>query len=186
VFDDVRFLANQDTLYVNSPSVTQPARAYFRRCYVEGDVDFVFGRGTAVFDRCHLHSLDRGSTTNNGYVTAASTDVQNPYGFLFLSCDLSGNAPEGTVYLGRPWHPSNDPNAIAQVVVRESTLGAHLKTSPWTDFGAFSWHDARYFEYHNAGPGAAVNADRPQLTDDQAALYVPEAYLAGTDGWDPR
>jgi hypothetical protein len=30
-----------------------------------------------------------------------------------------------------------------------------------------------------------INADRPQLTNDQAALYGPEAYLAGADGWDP-
>ncbi|HLL66647.1 MAG TPA: pectinesterase family protein [Micromonosporaceae bacterium] len=50
---------------------------------VEGDVDFIFGRATAVFDRTRIHSLSRGSTTNNGYVTAPSTAVTNRYGFLF-------------------------------------------------------------------------------------------------------
>jgi pectin methylesterase-like acyl-CoA thioesterase len=185
VFDDVRFLGNQDTLYVNSPAATTRSRAYFRSCYVEGDVDFIFGRGTAVFDRCHIDSLDRGSTTNNGYVTAASTDISNPYGFLFYRCTLTSTAAAGTVYLGRPWHPSGDPNALGQVVYRESTLGAQIQAAPWTDMSGFSWKDARFSEYRDRGPGAAVTDDRPQLTDAQAATYTPRKYLAGTDGWNP-
>lgn len=184
-FDNVRFLGNQDTLYVNSRNADTPARAYFRKCYVEGDVDFIFGRGTAVFDRCRIHSLDRGSASNNGYVTAASTTVSNPYGLLFAACDFTSDAPAGTVFLGRPWHPSQDPNAIGQTIIRDSTLGAHIGASPWTDFGTWSWRDARYGEYHNRGPGSAVTADRPQLTDAQAATYTVASYLAGADGWAP-
>ena len=185
-FDNVRFLGNQDTLYVNSAAVDTPGRAYFRKCYVEGDVDFIFGRGTAVFDRCRIHSLDRGSVTNNGYVTAASTTVTNPYGFLFAACTFTSDAPAGTVHLGRPWHPSQDPNAIAQTVIRDSTIGAHIGASPWTDFGTWSWRDARYAEYRNRGPGALVTPDRPQLGDVEAARYTVAAYLAGTDGWAPQ
>jgi pectin methylesterase-like acyl-CoA thioesterase len=185
VFDNVRFLGNQDTLYVNSPATTTVSRAYFRSCYIEGDVDFIFGRGTAVFDRCRVNSLSRGSTTNNGYVTAASTDISNPHGFLFYRCTLTSTAAAGTVYLGRPWHPSGDPNALGQVVYRESTLGPQIRSDAWTDMSGFSWKDARFFEYRNRGPGAAVNDNRPQLTDAQAVSYTPRAYLAGTDGWDP-
>src|SRR6185369_546958 len=154
VFDLVRFLGNQDTLYLNSPSVDVVSRVLLRACYVEGDVDFIFGRATAVFEGCRIHSLDRGSTTNNGYITAASTDINNPHGFLFTVCAFTGAAPAGTVYLGRPWHPSNDPNAIAQVVIRDSWLGPHIiAAAPWTDFGTFSWRAARYAEYRNVGPG---------------------------------
>ncbi|MEV4412235.1 pectinesterase family protein [Catellatospora sp. NPDC049609] len=186
VFDNVRFLGNQDTLYVNSPSADVRARVYLRKCYVEGDVDFIFGRATAVFDRCRVHSLDRGSASNNGYVTAASTSIANPYGLLFSQSTFTGTAPDGTVHLGRPWHPSNDPNAIAQVLIRDSKLGAHLiGAAPWTDFGAFSWRDARYAEYRNRGAGAVASPDRPQLDDATAAAMTPEAYLAGADGWNP-
>ena len=78
VFDDVRFLGNQDTLYHNSANADAVGRAYFRDCYVEGDVDFVFGRGTGVFDRCEIRSLSRGSSSNNGYVTAPSHDDRQP------------------------------------------------------------------------------------------------------------
>ncbi|GAA5179718.1 pectinesterase family protein [Rugosimonospora acidiphila] len=185
VFDNVRFLGDQDTLYVNSPATTTQSRAYFRSCYVEGTVDFIFGRGTAVFDRCTIDSRDRGSTTNNGYVTAASTDISNPYGFLFYRCTLVSSAAAGTVYLGRPWHPSGDPNALGQVVYRESTLGPQIQAAPWTDMSGFSWKDARFAEYRDRGPGAAVNDDRPQLTAAQAASYTPRRYLAGADGWNP-
>jgi pectinesterase len=186
VFERVRFLGNQDTLYVDSRNVDTVARAYFHDCYVEGDVDFIFGRGTAVFDLCRIHSLDRASTTNNGYVTAASTSIANPHGFLFLHDALTGDAPAGTVSLGRPWHPSNDPNAIAQVTIRDSFLGDHINPTPWTDFGTFSWRDARYGEFRDIGPGAGpAGADRPTLTREQAHEATPAAYLEGTDGWHP-
>ncbi|WP_329009927.1 pectinesterase family protein [Micromonospora rifamycinica] len=186
VFDDVRFLGNQDTLYHNSASVDAVGRAYFRDCYVEGDVDFIFGRGTGVFDGCEIRSLDRGSTSNNGYVTAASTMIGNPYGLLFTGCALTTDtAAAQSVHLGRPWHPSGDVNAIGQVVFRDSVLGAHVKDSPWTDMSGFSWRDARFAEYRNSGPGSTVTADRPQLTDPQAPTYTPQRYLAGADGWNP-
>ena len=69
------------------------AGAYIRNRYVEGDVDFIFGRGTAVFDRCEIRSLTRGSSTNNGYITAAATTNSNPYGFLFYRSTLTATRP---------------------------------------------------------------------------------------------
>ncbi|WP_245601570.1 pectinesterase family protein [Hamadaea tsunoensis] len=187
IFDNVRFLGNQDTLQPSSPSTTTIGRAYYRNCYVEGDVDFIFGRGTAVFDHCEIRSLNRGSTTNNGYVTAASTSNTTAYGFLFTQCSLtaaSGVAAQ-SVHLGRPWHPGGDVNAIAQVLYRESAMGAHILPSPWDDMSGFSWRDARFSEYANTGPGSTVTADRPQLTAAQAANYTAQKYLAGSDGWNP-
>ncbi|MEU4561538.1 pectinesterase family protein [Actinoplanes sp. NPDC023936] len=184
VFDRVRFLGNQDTLYVNSSAAGVIARAYFRDCYVEGDVDFIFGRATAVFDRCHIHSLNRDSTPA-GYVTAPSTDRTNPYGLLFHRSRFTSDAPPGTVFLGRPWHPSQDPEAIGQTIIRESWIGAHIPAAPWTDFGTWPWEEARFAEYRNAGPGAAITPDRPQLTREQAAGYTVAAALRGSDGWNP-
>lgn len=187
VFDNVRILGNQDTLQPSSPGTGTVSRAYYRNCYIEGDVDFIFGRGTAVFDRCEIRSLNRGSSSNNGYVTAASTTNTNPFGFLFVQCRLtaaSGVAAQ-SVHLGRPWHPGGDVNAVAQTLYRETTMDAHIKGSPWTDFSGFSWRDARYFEYHNTGAGSTVTADRPQLPDSNAPNFTAQRYLAGSDGWSP-
>src|ERR1051326_6182160 len=77
-FVNVKLTGYQDTLFPNS------GRSYFYKCEVWGHVDFIFGAGQAVFDDCDIVSRDRGSKTTNGYVTAASTDLSNPYGFLFV------------------------------------------------------------------------------------------------------
>ncbi|HEY1158320.1 MAG TPA: pectinesterase family protein, partial [Arthrobacter sp.] len=186
VLSQVRLLGNQDTLLVNSPGAGVPARFHFDRCYVEGDVDFIFGRGTAVFSACEIKSLDRGSTTNNGYVTAASQDLSIKYGYLFDQCRLVSDAARDSVHLGRPWHPSGDPKAVAQVLVRDSWLGAHISGSPWTDMSGFSWREARFHEYNNRGPGAQETPDRPQLPGPEAGDYTVRNYLQGTDGWAPQ
>jgi pectinesterase len=183
-FSNVRVLGNQDTLLVNSAG-TAVRRLYVRNSYVEGDVDFIFGAGTMVFQNGEVRSLTRGSSSNNGYITAAATNVANRYGFLFWGTHLTSNAPAKSVYLGRPWHPGGDPNAIAQVLYRGVTMDAHIRDDPWTDMSGFSWRDARFFEYASTGAGAAVNGNRPQMSGATAQQYTPTAYLAGSDGWNP-
>ncbi|MFC4057654.1 pectinesterase family protein [Planomonospora corallina] len=186
VYENVRFIGNQDTLYANTASATTTARQYYRDCYVEGDVDFIFGRATALFHNCVIKSLSRGAADgNNGYVTAASTELSNPYGFMIYRSHLVSDAPAKTVHLGRPWPAGGSATARGQVVIRESWLGQHFKDAPWTDMSGLNWREARLAEYLNRGPGAAVNDDRPQLTREQAGQHDPEDYLRGNDGWDP-
>ncbi|PRX28271.1 pectinesterase [Orenia metallireducens] len=177
IFENVRFIGNQDTLYANA------GRQYFKNCYIEGDVDFIFGAAQAVFNNCEIYSLDRGSSVNNGYVSAASTPIKEPYGYLFINSRFLSDAPEGTVYLGRPWHPGGDKYAIANVVVRDSYLGAHIKAEPWTDMSGFKATEARFYEYQNSGPGAVINPSRKQLTAEEAKKYTIENIL---DGWNPE
>ncbi|MFD5827202.1 pectinesterase family protein [Lentzea sp. NPDC060358] len=181
LFDRVRFEGHQDTLYADTAAVTTRARQYYRDCAITGDVDFLFGRATAVFERATITALNRGQDPN-GYVTAASTRRDNPYGFLVVDSTIRSDASRGTYFLGRPWHPSGDPDAIAQVVVRNTELTAAIKAQPWTDMSGFPWRGARFAEYRNTGPGAGTGADRPQLTDDQARQHTKAAYLGG---WNP-
>ncbi|MGI8384228.1 pectinesterase family protein [Robertmurraya sp. P23] len=177
IFKNTRFIGNQDTLYVRGGT------QYFYQSYIEGDVDFIFGGAQAVFEECDIFSLTRGSTTNNGYVTAASTMMTDPYGYLFLNSRLLSDAPEGTVYLGRPWHPSGDPNAIGSVVFMNSYLGSHINPQGWTDMSGFSYKEARFYEYNNYGPGAVINEDRRQLNDEEAEQYTIVNVLKG---WNPK
>lgn len=184
VFDNVTFLGHQDTLYADTASTGTIGRQYYRNCAISGDVDFLFGRATAVFDRATITALDRGSNPN-GYLTAASTRRTNAYGFLIVGSKVVSPAASASFYLGRPWHPGGDVDAIAQVVVRETVLPAAIKPAPWTDMSGFSWKDARFFEYRNTGPGAGTGTDRPQLTAAQATTFTAQRYLAGSDGWNP-
>ncbi|KOG33845.1 pectinesterase family protein [Streptomyces resistomycificus] len=185
VFEDTAFLGNQDTLMTDSPKLTTVSRVYIRDSYIEGDVDFIYGRATTVIERSVIRALSRGSATNNGYITAASTWKENPYGFLITRSRILSDAPAGSFHLGRPWHPGGEPDAIAQVLIRDTKLPAAIKATPWTDMSGFSWRDARFTEYGNYGPGAAVTADRPQLGDAEAPSYTVARYLNGSDGWAP-
>ncbi|SDK22719.1 pectinesterase family protein [Streptomyces indicus] len=185
-FEDVAFLGNQDTLMTDTPALDRIARVYVHDSYVEGDVDFLYGRATTVIEDSLIKALSRGSDSNNGYITAPSTWKDNPYGFLITDSKVVSDAPAGTFHLGRPWHPGGNPDAIGQVLFRDTELPAAIKSAPWTDMSGFSWRDARFAEYRTYGPGAAVNADRPQLTDAQAADFEVDDYLRGTDGWAPH
>ena len=129
-FENVRFLGNIGTLYVKSSSETIAARSYFRDCYVEGDQDFIVGRGTAVFD----HTRDQvlaGRQPTGGIIAYPSTLVFNGYGFLFDSCTFTAETGASGVSLARQWVEQSDTLAtrgmpVGKMIVRNSTLGAHL------------------------------------------------------------
>ncbi|GAA2879077.1 pectinesterase family protein [Streptosporangium fragile] len=177
-----RFLGHQDTLYADSLSLASFARQYYRNCYVEGDVDFVFGRATAVLDRCELHTLIRDvSFTPYGYVFAPSTAGANPHGYLATRCRITGESPDGAYALARPWRPSSDPTAVPMLTVRETWIGPGIDTdTPYVNMSSgYPWQEARFGEYRNFGPGAAIPVpeNRPQLTPEQASERTVESHL---------
>jgi pectin methylesterase-like acyl-CoA thioesterase len=184
VFNNVHLIGNQDTLYADSGSNITIARVYFYNCYIEGDVDFIFGRATAVFDRTRIHALNR-DLNPSGYLTAPSTWIENPYGFLIVNSNVTSDAANKTGYLGRPWHPSGNVNSIGMTIIRETELPASIMDTAWSDMSGFSWEEARFYEYSNTGPGAVINDNRPQLTEEQATVYTAENFLAGSDNWNP-
>ena len=60
-----RFYSSQDTLY------TGASPEFFRKCVIEGQTDYIFGEGNAVFDFCELRWKGYFGTTYPGYITAA-------------------------------------------------------------------------------------------------------------------
>jgi pectinesterase len=189
VFRDCAITGYQDTLFPNA------GRAYFNRCVVSGTVDFIFGWGRAVFDDCDIVSRDRGSATNNGYITAPSTHVRNPYGFVFVDSRLRKETPgmaPNSVTLGRPWHPSGNPDAIGSAVFIRTWMDDHVGATGWSPMNSTDAagnrkenrpEDARFFEYGSTGPGAVASPSRRVLSAEQAAEYDIVRVL---DGWDPR
>ncbi|MFG2539054.1 pectinesterase family protein [Streptomyces sp. NPDC048511] len=182
-FYGCRFLGHQDTLYADSLALTAFARQYYRDCYVEGDIDFVFGRATAVYDRCHFRTLTRTDLASApyGFVFAPSTAGANPRGYLVLRSRITSTAPDAYYKLARPWVPSSDLTAHPMLTVRESHLGAGIDAvTPYdTMSSGFPWQDQRFAEYRNTGPGARVTvpANRPQLTASEARAHTAAGYL---------
>ncbi|WP_374194315.1 pectinesterase family protein [Streptomyces sp. N35] len=182
-FEDVAFLGNQDTLMTDTPALTEVSRVYIRDSYIEGDVDFIYGRASTVIEDSVIKAISRGSTTNNGWLAAPSTWKDNPYGMLITDSEVISDAPDGSFHLARPWHPGGNPDAIGQLVIRETKLPAAIKAAPYTDMSGFSWREARFFEHRNYGPGAAPEGpDRPHLDPALADDFERADYLRG---WNP-
>lgn len=171
IFRKCRFLGNQDTLYTYG----YPTRQYYEDCYIEGTVDFIFGKATAVFNRCDIHSRGK------GYVTAPATPEDSRYGYVFHDCRLTAAEGVENVSLSRPWRP------YAQAVFINCELGKHISPAGWDNWGkASNEQTVNYAEYNSKGPGANPTARAPysrQLTDPTP--YAITTVLAGNDGWNP-
>jgi pectinesterase len=170
VFRQCRFLGRQDTLLVNR------GRQYFSQCYIEGDVDYIFGGATAYFDHCELHCVAA------GYITAASTPQDQANGFVFADCRVTGN-PEVRTYLGRPWRD------YAKTIYIRTEMSDVVRAEGWNDWKKpETHHTATYGEFESTGPGGS-SAQRVEwkheLISGAAAAYTPLAVLGGTDNWEP-
>lgn len=171
IFRKCRFLGNQDTLYTYG----YPTRQYYEDCYIEGTVDFIFGKATAVFNRCNIHSRGK------GYVTAPATPEDSKYGYVFHDCKLTAEKGVENVPLSRPWRP------YAQAIFINCELGKHISPAGWNNWGkASNEQTVTYAEYNSKGPGANPSARAPysrQLTDPTP--YDITIVLAGEDSWNP-
>ena len=180
--DGVIVSGDQDTLLVDTAAKDKLGRVYMSNSYVVGNVDFIFGRATAVIDKSVITLKKRYNGTSAGFVTAPST-AANRKGILIANSTVNGDVSDRSFYLGRPWHAGGDATLDPQTTVRNTSLSAAIKTTPWTDMSGFSWRDDRFAEYKNTGAGSgAASSDRPQLTDAQAADQEVADWLAG---WTP-
>jgi pectinesterase len=189
VFRRVRFLGYQDTLYANGKGCDtdagpcRPARQYFADCYIEGNVDFIFGDSLAFFENCEIHALAHKTVM----LTAQSKRYDGEQsGYVFDHCRITAEPGVGTVYLGRPWR------SHASVVFLNTTMGPEVNEAGWLEWR----HDDKpslptvfYAEYNSAGPGAKPagrDSHAHQLTAAEAGRYSVEKVLGGSDHWDPR
>jgi pectinesterase len=171
VFRNCRFLGWQDTILANR------GRQYFEQCYIAGHVDFIFGGATAFFERCHIHCL------RDGYITAASTPDNQPFGFVFSGCRITGETPDVKTFLGRPWR------IYASTIFLNTQMSGAVRPEGWNNWKKpEAEKTARYAEFGSTGPGANSSARvqwAKQLTATEAKLYTRENVLRGQDGWKP-
>lgn len=168
-FRSCRFLGHQDTVLLNR------GRQYFENCTITGTVDFIFGGATAWFERCTLHCLRDG-----GYITAASTPAESPYGFVFSNCSITAATPGIKVYLGRPWRP------FASTIFLNTLMDGCVRPVGWHNWGQPDREKTtRYSEINSTGPGAdpseRVSWAR-RIDAEQAGKMKPEKVLSG---WKP-
>ncbi|MFA9192349.1 pectate lyase [Flavobacterium sp. FZUC8N2.13] len=156
---------NQDTLYTSGEGFKQ----YFKDCFIEGTVDFIFGNATAVFDNCTIHAK------SDSYLTAASTTEGAKYGFVFMNCKLTADEKATEVYLGRPWR------IHAKTVFLNCEMGNHIRKEGWNNWlKADAEKTSFYAEYNCSGPGFQPQnrvAWSHQLKKSEAKKYTLENIL---------
>ncbi len=177
----------QDTLQINDS-------AYVADCYIEGDVDFMWGRGPVYFENCEVKAL------NNGYFT----QIRNPqanHGYVYDHCTFSTAANVKSIYLSRI-APSTYP--YSEVVLLDCKLGPGINPAGWllnsaprggTDADPSTQApNLRFWEFNstNIGDGQPADAGKrapfsKQLTmaNDAETIknYRDPAYVLG---WSPE
>jgi pectinesterase len=170
-FRNCRFLGWQDTVFINR------GRQYFENCYIAGHVDFIFGGATAFFEKCHIHCL------GDGYIAAASTPFDVPYGYVFSNCKITGDKPETRSFLGRPWR------VYAGTIFLNTEMSGVIRPEGWNNWGKAEKEKTRYAEFNSTGAGANPKT-RPdwtkQLTKREAKAITLKKVLGGADGWNPK
>lgn len=175
VVNNCELRSYQDTFLVNSSTDT----AYFKDCLIEGDADFIWGTGRAVFQSCEIKSLD------GGYVCA----MRNPagqYGAVFLDCRFTRAAGVTGVVFGRV-----DPNVYpdSAVAIVNCAVDAHISAAGWTLSTPGPTTGLRYWEFQSTDlTGAALNvsgraAFSSQINSTQATALRNLATTFG--GWTP-
>jgi pectinesterase len=170
-FRNCRLLGWQDTILLNR------GRQYFENCFITGTVDFIFGAATAWFENCEIRAL------GDGYLTAASTPVDQPFGFVFSNCKITGETSPTKTFLGRPWR------IYASTVFLNCQMSAVVRPEGWNDWKKPETHTtARYAEFNSRGTGASptnrVNWLKT-LTKSDAAKITAQTVLGGADNWNP-
>lgn len=171
IFTNCRFLGFQDTLYTYGGN----NRQYYKNCYIEGTVDFIFGASTAWFESCTIFCKTA------GYITAASTADTTKFGYVFNKCKIKGDASANSFYLGRPWRP------YAKVVYLNCELPDFIRPEGWNNWGKESNEKTAYYaEYKSTGKGADPKSRvnwAHQLTDEEYKAYILENVFRG---WNPE
>jgi len=191
-FRQVRLEGYQDTFYSKSGS-----RSYFTDCRVSGHVDFIFGPGIAVFDRCEIIARNRSDIAPPyGYLTAPATPAAERFGLFIINSKLGKEAgvPAKSFALGRPWHPTTqfsdgryaDPNATGLAAFINCEIDDHIygwdKMSGKDKAGELVWfypQESRFYEFGNRGKGAGQGGEHYQLTAAQASEYTLPVIFAG-------
>ena len=160
-----RILGFQDTFYAWGGRGT--GRIYMKDCYIEGSVDFIFGKDIVVFDECIIN-VNR----DGGMLTAAATEEESKFGFVFLNSTVTADEVgfDGRAisrfHLGRPWQEA------PRTVFMQTELPASVDPAGWRYWNVTP---ALYGEYANTGAGAdmsgRINIAR-ELTAEEAVAFT--------------
>lgn len=173
VLRNADFFSFQDTLNLSG-------RVYVADSYIEGDVDYVWGYGTACFERCELRTM------HDGYIVQARNPPSRR-GYVFFDCKLTFAPEVKKCWLARI---ETERFPASHVAFIRCAMGTQILPAGWQVTGPAG--DAlRYEEFATTdleGKPLDLGGRDPAgrlLTAEHAAALSPAKFLVGDDGWNP-
>ena len=169
VLRNADILSFQDTLNLSG-------RVYVADCYVEGDVDYVWGYGTAVFARCELRTM------HDGYIVQARNQATRA-GYVFLDCKLTAAPDVKKCWLARIETARFPASHVAFI---RCAMGPHILAAGWQLTGGAS-EALRFEEFASTDPdGKPLDmSQRDAAAKQLGSAPAVATILAGDDGWNP-
>ncbi len=195
-FKNCRFMGNQDTL-LTFESGGAVSRHYFKDCYIDGNVDFIFGSAIAIFDNCVIYAKTRvvAGSTASSYITAANTPPTQAYGYLFRNAKIPSNNGTTRYYLGRPWQNSTGFSEAAgtlthnKVIFSKTKIGVdEIQPAGWVVWDAgtdvskitFGEFKTTYFDGHLANTSQRVSWSQQLAPADTVQYSLARLFGTGT------
>lgn len=138
-------------------------RSVFRRCRIEGTVDFIFGCGDSLLEDCEIVSLR--DARGGGYIAAPAHTKSQTTGFVFHRCRLTqeeGVEP-GSIFLARPWR---DYGLTAFI---DCEIGRHIAPIGWNKWNDSSRDTTARFAEYPAPPNVSRRAEWAGILTEAAA-----------------
>ncbi|KAF9605480.1 hypothetical protein IFM89_017499 [Coptis chinensis] len=167
------FYGVQDTLY------DKQGRHYFRSCYIEGAVDFIFGNGQSIYESCSIHVT--GEVLGPGFVgfiTAQSrSSPKENTGFVFKSCRVFGC---GATFLGRAW------GRYSRVMFYQSDISNVVVPLGWDAWNFTGNEETILYAEHECSGSGSNRSKRvswiKELSDKDAAQLADISFI-DQEGW---
>ncbi|XP_017223471.1 probable pectinesterase 67 [Daucus carota subsp. sativus] len=156
-------------------------RHYYDTCYIQGSIDFIFGRAQSVYHDCEIFVVEDKRVEIHGSITAQNRPAANEdSGFVFLYGKVYG---VGEVYLGRA------KGAFSRVVFVKTYISNTIVPEGWSlwRYEDGSTENLYQAEYKCYGPGAPTTKRAKwakQLNDKEVAPFLSIDFIKGKD-WLP-
>ncbi|KAK9287880.1 hypothetical protein L1049_016322 [Liquidambar formosana] len=155
-------------------------RHYYDNCYIQGSIDFIFGRGKSVFHSCELFVIADKRVSIDGSITAQNRQsADENSGFVFVKGKVYGI---GGVYLGRA------KGAHSRVIFAKTYISKTIVPQGWTNWSYDGSTENIYqAEYKCHGPGSDTDHRAPwsrQLTEEEVAPFLSIDFIDGKE-WLP-
>jgi pectin methylesterase-like acyl-CoA thioesterase len=155
-------------------------RLYADNCYIEGNVDFVWGTGAAYFNDCELKTVGR---------AGAIVQARNPastYGYVFVDSRLTADPAVTGQVLARIDVSQYPASHVAYI---NCQMGSFIAPAGWTITGGANTAQLRFWEYESVDPsGTPIDMSQrisgsTRISPSQAAsMRDPTVVLSG---WQP-